>query len=139
MSFLTTIIGLAELADAFYSLWQRLKGQDAKSLCLWLGACGQVLDQISQQLHAGVYPHSQCGHLQYLFENSVECADRHLTYAERESFYGLIGEACRVELLFGELQSLPPEDRKRQLQEFDTLCGKFNGFLDLCRSTRPAP
>lgn len=137
MDFLGAIVGLSKLAESFHGLWSKAKGRDAKSLCLWLGACGRVMGEISQQLHAGVYPHAQCAHLQYMLENSVECADRYLTANERQTFLELIQSACNVEGLFGQLQGLSSEKRQHNLNEFDRIRGTFDGFLTLSLALRP--
>lgn len=136
MDFLGAIIGLAKLAESFYSLWAKTQGQDRQSLCLWLGACGRVMEEISQQLHAGIYPHAKCAYLQYLLENSLECAEKYLTAFERQQFLQMIDNACRVEGLFGQLQELSDADRKRNLAEFDRICGTFQGFLTTALALR---
>lgn len=136
MELLAAIAALLNIVDLGFKVHERATStkEGAAVLSETLQKIGVLVNEVADDLQAGIYPHGQCAQLeQYLLNLDRMLTSRKIRETEQEKLRTWLQDAVRIEALLGQLNGLSETQRTFNLNMLRSISGSYTALSQIVK------
>lgn len=136
MELLAAITALLNIVELGFKIHERVISTKERIAALseTLQSIGALINEVADDLQAGIYPHGRCAQLeQYLHSVDRIFTESMLRDAEREKLQTALIDAVRIEALLGQLNSLSEMQKTFNLNMLRSISGSYAALSQIVK------